>query len=141
MDAASLDRRTLVATIRDYVEQLREEGMEGLPASASAVPRATATASAPPSSKSDAVTMPTELFSKYSGLEKSSTLDELREFIGDCQRCKLAPRRTNLVFGVGNPNADLMFVGEAPAPPENPPAQPSLSPPGQFLPATPQPHL
>ena len=35
MDASSLDRRTLVATIRDYVEQLREEGMEGLPASAS----------------------------------------------------------------------------------------------------------
>ena len=33
MDASSLDRRTLVATIRDYVEQLREEGMEGLPAS------------------------------------------------------------------------------------------------------------
>jgi len=60
--------------------------------------------------------MPTELFSKYPGLEKSSTLDELRAFIGDCQRCKLAPRRTNLVFGVGNPNADLMFVGEAPVP-------------------------
>ena len=36
MDASSLDRRTLVATIRDYVEQLREEGMEGLPASTSA---------------------------------------------------------------------------------------------------------
>ena len=33
MDASSLDRRTLVATIRDYVDQLREEGMEGLPAS------------------------------------------------------------------------------------------------------------
>ena len=40
MDASSLDRRTLVATIRDYVEQLREEGMEGLPASTSPAVRA-----------------------------------------------------------------------------------------------------
>ena len=48
MDASSPpDRRTLVATIRDYVEQLREEGMEGLPASASPTPRATPAASAP----------------------------------------------------------------------------------------------
>ena len=102
MDASSpLDRRTLVATIRDYVEQLREEGMEGLPAALSSTPRAMPTAPAPASSKPDAAPMPTELFSKYPGLEKSSTLDELRTFIGDCQRCKLAPRRTNLVFGVG----------------------------------------
>ena len=40
MDASSpLDRRTLVATIRDYVEQLREEGMEGLPAAPLSAPR------------------------------------------------------------------------------------------------------
>jgi len=31
-----------------------------------------------------------------------------------CQRCELCERRTNLVFGVGNPNADLMFIGEGP---------------------------
>jgi DNA polymerase len=33
---------------------------------------------------------------------------------GDCRRCKLAGTRTNIVFGQGNANADLMFVGEAP---------------------------
>jgi hypothetical protein len=115
MDASSPpDRRTLIATLRDYVEQLREEGMEGIPAPASPAPRNTLAASAPVASKSDSAPKPAELFSKYPGLEKTSTLDELREFIGDCQRCKLAPCRTNLVFGVGNPNADLMFVGEAP---------------------------
>jgi DNA polymerase len=37
-----------------------------------------------------------------------------RKNIGNCQRCKLAPTRTNLVFGVGDPNAALMFIGEAP---------------------------
>ena len=41
-------------------------------------------------------------------------LEALRESIGDCQRCKLAKTRRKLVFGQGNPGADLMFVGEAP---------------------------
>src|SRR5215510_2039377 len=39
----------------------------------------------------------------------------IREDLGDCVRCKLhGLGRTQIVFGVGNPNADLMFVGEAP---------------------------
>ncbi len=43
-----------------------------------------------------------------------ATLEEIRQEIGDCQRCKLCSGRTHIVFGVGNPKADLMFVGEAP---------------------------
>src|SRR6476646_7141440 len=42
-------------------------------------------------------------------------LAAIRADIGDCTRCKLCRLgRTQIVFGVGNPNADLMFVGEAP---------------------------
>src|SRR5258708_34903707 len=41
-------------------------------------------------------------------------LEAVRALIGDCQRCKLAGTRQNIVFGQGNPNAQLMFVGEAP---------------------------
>jgi len=42
-------------------------------------------------------------------------LDEIRSDIGDCTRCKLCNLgRKQIVFGVGNPGADLMFVGEAP---------------------------
>jgi uracil-DNA glycosylase len=136
MDASSPDRRTLIATIRDYVEQLREEGMEGLPAPAPrAVPAGPPSASAPASTPSLTVSAPlaAELFSKYPGLEKSSTLDELSAFIGDCQRCKLAPRRTNLVFGVGNPNAQLMFVGEAPGADEDARGEPFVGRAGQLL--------
>lgn len=44
-----------------------------------------------------------------------STLTAIREDIGDCTRCKLCGLgRKQIVFGVGNPAADLMFVGEAP---------------------------
>jgi uracil-DNA glycosylase len=41
-------------------------------------------------------------------------LTAIRDFIGDCQRCKLAGGRKTIVFGQGNPDAALMFVGEAP---------------------------
>src|SRR5687768_16076513 len=41
-------------------------------------------------------------------------LESIRQWIGDCQPCKLAGSRTNIVLGQGNPNACLMFVGEAP---------------------------
>src|SRR5688572_26770865 len=41
-------------------------------------------------------------------------LAAIRGDIGDCQRCKLAGGRTQIVFGVGSPNADVMFVGEGP---------------------------
>ncbi len=42
------------------------------------------------------------------------SLEEIRQEIGDCRRCKLWEGRKSIVFGVGNPEADLMFVGEAP---------------------------
>jgi len=45
---------------------------------------------------------------------ETPSLEALRAHIGDCQRCKLAGGRRNIVFGQGNPDADLMFVGEAP---------------------------
>jgi DNA polymerase len=41
-------------------------------------------------------------------------LGALARFVDGCQRCKLAGSRTQIVFGQGNPSADLMFVGEAP---------------------------
>jgi DNA polymerase len=41
-------------------------------------------------------------------------LDGVRQELGDCQRCKLAKTRKTIVFGQGNPEAALMFVGEAP---------------------------
>jgi len=43
-----------------------------------------------------------------------AALAAIRDALGDCQRCKLAKGRKNIVFGQGNPQARLMFVGEAP---------------------------
>jgi len=44
----------------------------------------------------------------------ATDLEALRDVLADCQRCKLCSGRTNIVFGVGNPSAELMFVGEGP---------------------------
>ena len=45
---------------------------------------------------------------------QTMTLTALRNRLGNCQRCRLHLKRKNIVFGVGNPNATLMFVGEGP---------------------------
>ncbi len=47
-------------------------------------------------------------------IRQAADLDVLREVLGDCRRCKLCSDRSNIVFGVGNPDAGLMFVGEGP---------------------------
>ena len=53
--------------------------------------------------------------STHAGPDTLAQLSAIREDIGDCVRCKLCTLgRKQVVFGVGNPNADLMFVGEAP---------------------------
>ncbi len=61
------------------------------------------------------------------------SLSEIREEIGDCRRCKLCSRRTHIVFGVGDPNADLMFVGEAPGADEDEQGIPFVGKAGQLL--------
>ncbi|GIU94647.1 MAG: uracil-DNA glycosylase [Gaiellaceae bacterium] len=47
-------------------------------------------------------------------VERAAALREYAEAVAGCTRCALARGRTQVVFGAGNPDADLMFVGEAP---------------------------
>jgi DNA polymerase len=60
-------------------------------------------------------------------------LNYLRAEIGDCQRCKLSKGRKNIVFGTGNPEANLMFVGEAPGADEDTKGEPFVGAAGQLL--------
>jgi uracil-DNA glycosylase len=61
------------------------------------------------------------------------SLDQVREELGDCTRCKLHSTRTQIVFGVGNPKADLVFVGEAPGADEDAQGEPFVGRAGQLL--------
>jgi DNA polymerase len=61
------------------------------------------------------------------------SLEAIRERMGDCRRCKLWQSRTNLVFGVGDPQARLMFVGEGPGRDEDLRGEPFVGRAGQLL--------
>jgi DNA polymerase len=64
----------------------------------------------------------------------AEALTAIREDLGDCTRCKLHGQgRTQIVFGVGNPSADLMFVGEAPGADEDVQGIPFVGRAGQLL--------
>jgi uracil-DNA glycosylase len=63
----------------------------------------------------------------------SAALLSLREQVGECVRCQLASGRKSLVFGVGNPDADLMFVGEGPGADEDVQGEPFVGKAGQLL--------
>jgi len=65
--------------------------------------------------------------------DKPSALKLIRADIGDCTRCRLHKGRTNLVFGVGNVNAELMFVGEGPGADEDAKGEPFVGRAGQLL--------
>jgi uracil-DNA glycosylase len=60
-------------------------------------------------------------------------LDDVRAEIGDCHRCKLCHGRQNIVFGVGNPDAELVFVGEGPGAEEDKQGEPFVGRAGQLL--------
>jgi uracil-DNA glycosylase len=65
--------------------------------------------------------------------DKPGALRAIRDDIGDCTRCRLHKGRKNIVFGVGNANADLMFVGEGPGADEDEQGEPFVGRAGQLL--------
>ncbi|SRR5713101_6345173 len=67
-------------------------------------------------------------------VDPAHALRLIREDLGDCTRCRLHQQgRKQIVFGVGNPNADLMFIGEAPGADEDQQGEPFVGRSGQLL--------
>ncbi len=61
------------------------------------------------------------------------TLELIRQDLGDCRRCKLAPTRKTIVFGEGNPHAELVFIGEGPGADEDEQGLPFVGRAGKLL--------
>src|SRR5215203_4434916 len=98
----------VVTSLRRHLERRQRAGIQVLgraeiPIVAAAVENHSRPASIP---------VAEDLLADQAPLSGLKSLDELRAAIGDCRLCKLCAGRTNLVFGVGNPDAKLMFVGE-----------------------------
>jgi DNA polymerase len=86
-----------------------------------------------PPRPSAATSVPEPEIIPMTDLTATDRLIAIRADIGDCTRCKLHAGRTNLVFGVGNPEADLMFVGEGPGADEDEQGEPFVGRAGQLL--------
>ena len=92
------------------------------------LPRAKAAAVFPAEELMEISTTPDALADPAQGLRA------IREDIGDCTRCRLAKQgRKQIVFGVGNPRAELMFIGEAPGADEDQQGEPFVGRAGQLL--------
>jgi DNA polymerase len=127
--------------IRAYIEYQKTAGVAWLPCSIGSetiVAPATESPTAARSAVSAAApavvkAAPSAHLFVEPAVQSAATLDALRAEIGDCQRCKLCRARTNIVFGVGNPNAELMFVGEGPGRDEDLQAEPFVGRAGKLL--------
>ncbi len=64
---------------------------------------------------------------------KTRLLESIRQEIGDCRRCRLSEKRKSIVFGEGDPDASLLFIGEAPGEEEDIQGRPFVGEAGQLL--------
>ena len=119
---------TLVTSLRGHLQRQQRVGIRFLPKGH--LPQATITMAAEDNPLSGTEG---DLFTDSSATYKANSLEELRAVIGDCRRCKLWHSRTHLVFGVGNPEAKLMFVGEGPGRDEDLQGEPFVGRAGQLL--------
>jgi DNA polymerase len=115
------DARALVASASALLRELVEEGdveFDRLPEADTARP-VSESASGPMSSVPWSARRP--------------TLEEVRSHLGDCTRCDLCRGRRTIVFGDGNPDADLMFIGEGPGEQEDQSGLPFVGRAGELL--------
>lgn len=121
------EARELVASAAALVRELAEEGVAGFERTAAAPaliperPRAPDPRPAPPAT------------SRISATGARPTLDGIRAELGDCRRCGLCEGRNAIVFGDGNPNADLLFIGEGPGEQEDRTGLPFVGRAGELL--------
>ena len=138
------EARELVASAAALVRELAEEGVadfERLAVSAAILDRPQSPGPSPASSRAPApkrdaspplAARPTSAPQVLSSGTRP-TLDGIRAELGDCRRCGLCEGRNTIVFGDGNPHAELLFVGEGPGEQEDRTGLPFVGRAGELL--------
>ena len=141
--------------LRGYLESLKESGVSGVPQAvrtddSDREEPSSMTARRGSQTKSDPSSFPSAPIShqplsaepmvqsqrqpaESAVLHSISSLAALRDLIGDCRRCKLCEQRSQIVFGAGNPDAELAFIGEGPGYDEDKTGEPFVGRAGQLL--------
>ena len=138
------EARSVFGSVRARLEEWSEEGLEctaaavtsEAPASGSHEPvadvSAEATSATPGADPAAGTTLATGGGDLSAGAA-SAALEAVRAELGECTRCGLHERRTQIVFGDGNPDADLLFVGEGPGEQEDRQGIPFVGRAGELL--------
>ena len=120
----------MFASLTAYLQDLQESGVDGIPAEMMTAAEPDAVRQQTASTEQG---MESAINCRLNSPEKHETLEQIRKDMGPCQRCKLGGTRRNLVFGVGNPKARLVFVGEAPGADEDAQGEPFVGDAGKML--------
>ena len=115
--ALAAELRAVLGTTRAWLAEWLEEGVEA--------PRSAAPGARP-------LAMQADLLAAAPAGPRPS-LDEVRAHLGDCRRCPLCEGRSSIVFGDGNPQADILFVGEGPGAEEDRRGLPFVGRAGELL--------
>lgn len=133
---------SIVAAARVHVEREVEQGAHALPLAAAlerlasiaqaAQPRPATASAAPPATEAPAPMAPSS-FDFGAAQTKHDKLSVLAQSAASCSACVLHEKRKQAVFARGNPDADLVFVGEGPGAEEDRLGEPFVGPAGQLL--------
>jgi uracil-DNA glycosylase family 4 len=141
MDEFAQELADLTADLKAVLLDAQARGVQALvegespqPVASNTTPQLAATppAATPPAATSPAATSPAAT-PPAATPPVGTALDRIRAELGDCTRCALSKGRNQLVFGGGNPKADLLVVGEAPGGQEDRVGLPFVGPAGRML--------
>jgi len=120
----------VVASLKAYLNSLQESGLDGIPVSMAGEIGVAQLVAEPVAELELPVAEQPQATEKMCHPE---SLEKIRKELGECQRCKLGKTRKNLVFGVGHPQARLVFVGEGPGADEDLQGEPFVGEAGRIL--------
>jgi DNA polymerase len=125
--------REALSASRAWIAEWLEEGVDATPPPA---PRPRAQARAAPTEQRAPAPAPAAVQSDLLAPPRSGPregLEEVRTRLGDCRRCPLCEGRSTIVFGDGNPDADILFIGEGPGAEEDKRGLPFVGRAGELL--------
>jgi DNA polymerase len=126
------DFREIVLDLREYLSYQKDIGIEGFPTAPERINSASKYRIL--SSYDSGIGVCEDLSAcGHAQAGNLMTLEAIRKELGDCKRCKLHSERRNIVFGTGNENAKLLFVGEGPGRDEDINGEPFVGKAGQLL--------
>lgn len=133
MDEIQREFLDIVTQVRTHLEYQRALGVSAVEVATAAAKPVSPPAIALPPAVKPAAKIQKEPEPKKPAAAVAGGLSAVREELGDCTRCKLCKGRKTIVFGEGDPDAVLVFVGEGPGQEEDQQGRPFVGAAGQLL--------